>query len=87
MGARLDRVPSLKGLNVAERASPNQIHGKAPMKLKDAIAEIMRCRIVDPTRAAMLEAQVLRRGSSLNIDAPKNPEAEAPRQMVGLFSE
>jgi hypothetical protein len=55
------------------------------MKLKDAIAEIMRCRIVDPTRAAMLEAQVLQRGSNLNIDPPDNPEAEATRKkMLGL---
>ncbi len=56
------------------------------MKLKEAIAEIMRCRIVDPTRAAMLEAQVLKRGSSVNIDAPDGSEPEAARKMLGLHS-
>jgi hypothetical protein len=57
------------------------------MKLKEAIAEIMRCRIVDPTRAAMLEAQVLKRGSSINIDPTDHPETEAARKMLGLHSE
>lgn len=56
------------------------------MKLKDAIAEIMRCRIVDPSRAAMLEAQVLKRGSSVNIDPPDDPEPEAVRKRLGLHS-
>lgn len=56
------------------------------MKLKDAIAEIMRCRIVDPGRAAMLEAEVLNRGSSVNIDPPEDPESEAARKRLGLHS-
>lgn len=54
------------------------------MKLKDAIAEIMRCRIADPARAAMLEAQVLRRGSSVDLDPSDNPEQKAARAMFGL---
>lgn len=54
------------------------------MKLKDAIAEIMRCRIVDPARAAMLEAQVLRRGASLNLDPADDPERKAARAVFGL---
>ena len=57
---------------------------KAPMKLKEAIAEIMRCRIVDPARAAMLETQVLRRGASVNLDPTDNPEQKAARAMFGL---
>jgi hypothetical protein len=53
------------------------------MKLKETIAEIMRCRMVDPARAAMLEAQVLRRGPS--VDVPNdNPELKAARAMFGL---
>lgn len=54
------------------------------MKLKDAIAEIMRCRIVDPPRAAMLEAQVLGRGSSVDVDATDNPELKAARAELVL---
>jgi hypothetical protein len=54
------------------------------MKLKEAIAEIMCCRIVDPTRAAMLEAEVLGRGSSVNADPTDNPELKAARAMLGL---
>lgn len=54
------------------------------MKIKDAIAEIMRCRIVDPARAAMLEEQVLRRGSSVTVDPTDNPEQKAARAMFGL---
>jgi len=54
------------------------------MKLKDAIAEIMHCRIVDPARATMLEAQVLGRGSSLDVGATDNPELKAARAMLGL---
>ena len=54
------------------------------MKLKEAIAEIMRCRIVDPARAAMLETQVLRRGASVNLDPTDNPEQKAARAMFGL---
>lgn len=57
------------------------------MKLKDAIAEIMRCRIVDPPRAAMLEAQVLQRGSSVTVDPPDDPEAETTRKKASLYSE
>jgi hypothetical protein len=47
------------------------------MKLKEPIAEIMCCRITDPARAAMLEAQVLRRGSTVNVDPTDNPELKA----------
>jgi hypothetical protein len=54
------------------------------MKLKDAIAEIMRCRMVDPARAAMLEDQVLRRGASVTLDATDSPEQKAARAMFGL---
>lgn len=54
------------------------------MKLKDAIAEIMRCRIVDPARATMLEAQVLRRGANVDADATDNPELKAARTIFGL---
>lgn len=54
------------------------------MKLKDAIKEIMRCRIVDPARAAMLEEQVLRRGSTADVDPTDNPELKAARAMFGL---
>jgi hypothetical protein len=54
------------------------------MKLKEAIAEIMLCRIADPARAAMLEAQVLRRGSSVNVDPTDNPELKAARAILGL---
>jgi hypothetical protein len=51
------------------------------MKLKEAIAEIMLCRIADPARAATLEAQVLRRGSSVNGDPTDNPELKAARAL------
>ena len=54
------------------------------MKLKDAIAEIMRCRLVDPSRAAMLEAQVLGRGSNINVDSTENLEMKAARASLGL---
>jgi len=54
------------------------------MNLKDAIAEIMRCRIVDPARAAMLEAQVLKRGSSIDVDPADNPEVKAARRTFDL---
>jgi hypothetical protein len=54
------------------------------MKIKDAIAEIMRCRMVDPARAAVLEAQVLGRGASLDVEATDNPELKAARAMLGL---
>jgi hypothetical protein len=54
------------------------------MKLKDAIAEIMRCRLVDPARATMLEAQVLGRGASVTLDPTDNPEQKAARAMFGL---
>jgi hypothetical protein len=54
------------------------------MKLKEAIAEIMSCRLVDPARAAMLEAQVLQRGSSVDVDPNDNPELKAARAMFGL---
>ncbi len=54
------------------------------MKLKETIAEIMRCRIVDPARAAMLESQVLRRGASITVDPTDNPELKAARAMFGL---
>jgi hypothetical protein len=54
------------------------------MKLKDAIAEIMRCRLVDPARAAMLEAQVLGRNASVTVDPTDNPELKAARAMLGL---
>ncbi len=54
------------------------------MKLKDTIAEIMRCRLVDPARAAMLEAQVLRRGSNVTVEPTDNPELKAARAMLGL---
>lgn len=56
------------------------------MKLKETIAEIMRCRLVDPARAAMLEAQVLRRGPSVDADPTDNPELKAARAMFGLAS-
>ena len=56
------------------------------MKLKETIAEIMRCRLVDPARAAMLEAQVLRRGPIVNVDPTDNPELKAARAMFGLAS-
>jgi len=56
------------------------------MKLKDAIAEIMRCRLVDPARAAMLEAQVLGRGTSVALDSTESPEQKAARAMFGLAS-
>lgn len=54
------------------------------MNLKDAIAEIMRCRMVDPARAAMLEDQVLRRGATVTLDPTDNPEQKAARAMFGL---
>jgi hypothetical protein len=54
------------------------------MKIKDAIAEIKRCRIVDPARAAVLEAQVLGRASSVDVNATDNPELKAARAMFGL---
>jgi hypothetical protein len=54
------------------------------MKLKEAIAEIKRCRIVDPAHAAVLEAQVLGRTSSVDVDATDNPELKAARAMLGL---
>lgn len=54
------------------------------MKLKEAVAEIMRCRLADPPRAAMLEAQVLRRGSSVDVDPTDNPELKAARAILGL---
>jgi hypothetical protein len=54
------------------------------MKLKEAIAEIMLCRITDPDRAAMLEAQVLRRGASVTVDPTDSPEQKAARAIFGL---
>jgi hypothetical protein len=54
------------------------------MKLKEAIAEIMCCRITDPARAAALEAQVLRRGANLNVELTDNPELKATRATRGL---
>lgn len=54
------------------------------MKLKETIAEIMLCRIVDPARAATLEAQVLRRGASVTVDPTDNPEQKAARALLGL---
>ena len=54
------------------------------MKLKETIAEIMLCRIVDPARAAMLEGQVLRRGASVTVDPTDNPEQKAARALLGL---
>jgi hypothetical protein len=54
------------------------------MKLKDAIAEIMRCRMVDPARAAMLENQVLRHGAAVTLDPTDNLEQKAARAMFGL---
>ena len=56
------------------------------MKLKEAIAEIMRCRLVDPARAAVLEAQVLGRGSSVDLDPNDNPDLKAARAMFGLVA-
>lgn len=54
------------------------------MKIKDAIAEIMRCRLVDPARAAMLEAQILGREASVSLDPTDNAEQKAARAMFGL---
>lgn len=54
------------------------------MNLKDAIAEIMRCRMVDPARAAMLEDQILRRGARVTLDSTDTPEQKAARAMFGL---
>jgi hypothetical protein len=54
------------------------------MKLIDAIAEIKRCRIVDPAHAAVLEAQVLGRASSVDVEATDNLELKAARAMLGL---
>jgi hypothetical protein len=54
------------------------------MKIKETIAEIMRCRLVDPTRAAMLEAQILGRVASVTLDPTDNPEQKAARAMFGL---
>jgi|GEM_PF-4893761 hypothetical protein len=54
------------------------------MKLKDAIAEMMLCRIVDPARASILEAQILRRGPIVNLDSTDTPEQKAARAMFGL---
>ena len=54
------------------------------MKLKETIAEIMRCRMVDPARAAMLEDQVLRRGSTVTLDRAEDLEQRAARAMLGL---
>ncbi len=56
------------------------------MKLKDAIAEIMRCRLVDPARAAILEAQVLGRASNVNVESTDNPERKAARANLDLAS-
>ncbi len=53
------------------------------MKLKEAIAEIMCCRITDPARAAALEAQVLRRGTNLNVELTDNPEIESNSRNAG----
>jgi len=44
----------------------------------------MRCRLVDPARAAILEAQVLGRGTSVTLDPIDNPEQKAARAMFGL---
>jgi hypothetical protein len=54
------------------------------MKIKETIAEIMRCRLVDPARASMLEAQILRRGPSTVVDPNDNPELRAARAMFGI---
>jgi hypothetical protein len=54
------------------------------LNLKNAIAEIMRCRLVDPARAAMLENQVLRHGASVTVDPTDNPEQKAARAMFGI---
>ena len=54
------------------------------MKIKDAIAEIMRCRLVDPARAAMLEAQILGRVATVTLDPTDTPEQKAARAMFGL---
>jgi hypothetical protein len=61
-----------------------KFHPKEPMKLKDAIAEIRLCRIVDPARAEMLEAKILGREASVNIDPTDNPERKAARALFGL---
>jgi hypothetical protein len=57
---------------------------KGLMKLKDAIAEIKLCRMVDPARAAMLQAKVLGREASVSPDPTDNPEQRAARAMFGL---
>ena len=67
-------------VNVAPQSTPE----RPPMKLKDALAEIKCCRLVDPARATMLEAQVLGRGASVNLDPTDNPEQKAARAMFGL---
>jgi hypothetical protein len=54
------------------------------MNLKEAVAEIMHCRHVDPARAAILEAQVLGRGSRVAVDPNDNPDLKAARVMLGL---
>jgi hypothetical protein len=53
------------------------------MKIKETIAEIMLCRIVDPARAAVLEAQVLGRAASVTVDPTDNPEQKAARAFFG----
>ncbi len=45
----------------------------------------MRCRLVDPVRATMLEAQVLGRGSA-TLGPIDSPEQKAARAMFGLTS-
>jgi hypothetical protein len=57
---------------------------KGTMKLKDAIAEMKLCRIVDPARAAMLEAKILGRVASVTVDPTDNPEQKAARALFGI---
>jgi hypothetical protein len=55
------------------------------MKLKDAIEEVKRCRLVDPARATMLEEKVLGRAASVNLDPTDNPELKAGRAMFSVW--
>jgi hypothetical protein len=80
----LSRLEALSHQSTQVNLVPPSQPRKAYMKLKDAIAEIKRCRLVDPARATMLEAQVLGRGASVNLDPTDNPEQKAARAMFGL---
>lgn len=54
------------------------------MKVKETIAEIMRCRLVDPARAATLQEQLLKGGSAVHVDPNDNPDLKAARAMFGI---